>query len=173
MSIQLPCRFSLVAVLLVLFSTSSLLAVSPQESSAKDRRDKEARKAALARGEITFDDIKFDIEKDGLFKESMLTDTIRKLDGKTVQLRGYILPTTLFSETNIKEFVLVRDNLECCFGPGAALYDCVIVNMVGGATTDFTTRPVTVKGKFKYKPFLYPDGKKHFAVFNIEAVEVK
>ena len=42
--------------------------------------------------------------------------------------------------------VLVRDNLECCFGPGAALYDCVMVRMNPGKTTNFSIRPVTVEG---------------------------
>ena len=171
---QRPGLLTLSAVLLLVFSASNLLAIEPLQSSGKeDRQDKESREAAIARGEITFDDLKFDIEKGEPFEKSMLTDTIRKLDGKTVQLRGYILPSTLFTETDIKEFVLVRDNQECCFGPGAALYDCVIVNLVDGVTTDFTTRPVTVKGKFKFKPFLYPDGKSHFAVFNIEGTEIK
>jgi hypothetical protein len=171
LSFQRPVRILFASFLLVVTPASSLLAVAPEQSSQDE--DAQSRAAARARGEITFDDLKFDIEKGEPFEPSMLTETIEKLDGKTVQLRGYILPSTLFTETDIKEFVLVRDNQECCFGPGAALYDCVIINMVPGKTTDFTTRPVTVKGKFKQKPFLYPDGKTHFAVFHIEASEVQ
>lgn len=146
---------------------------SATAEETKDEKERKTREAAFARGEITFDDIKFDIEKDGAFEKKMLTDKVRKLEGKTVQLRGYILPSTLFRETNINEFVLVRDNQECCFGPGAALYDCVIINLVDGVTTDFTTRPVTVKGKFHFKEFLYPDNSGHFAVFQIEGTAVK
>ncbi len=164
-------RIGLASLWLVAVANSSLPAAGPEGSA--DDQDAKSRAAAVARGEITFDDLKFDIEKGQPFHESMLTETIEKLDGKTVQLRGYILPSTLFTETDIKEFVLVRDNQECCFGPGSALYDSVIVNMVPGKTIDFTTRPVTVKGKFKQKPFLYPDGKTHFAVFHIEASEVE
>ena len=103
-----------------------------------------------------------------------------KLDGKKVKLRGYILPSTLFKETNIEQFVLVRDNQECCFGPGAALYDCVIIEMVPGKTTNFVTRPVTVEGKFKIdtKSYKYPGGvgpkgASHFAIFKIAGTSVK
>lgn len=141
--------------------------------SAKEARDRRARESAFLRGEITFDDLKFDIEKDQPFEREMLTERVESLHERTVQIRGYILPATLFRETNIDEFVLVRDNQECCFGPGAALFDCVIVNLVNGVTTNFTTRPVTVKGKFRIKEFLYPDGSGHFAVFHLEGVSVK
>lgn len=135
--------------------------------------DEAARASARAKGEITFDDLKFDIEPDAPFDASMLTDPIRELDGKNVKLRGYILPSTLFRETDIEEFVLVRDNQECCFGPGAALYDCVVVNLVGGAKTNFTTRPVTVTGKFVLKEYKYPDDSGHFAIFNLQGTAVK
>ncbi len=136
--------------------------------------------SARAKGDINFDDLSFKIEKDAKFKPALLTDDIKKLDGVKVKLRGYILPSTLFKETNIDQFVLVRDNQECCFGPGAALFDCVIVEMVPGNTTDFVTRPVTVEGKFKIdtEKYKYPNGvgprgASHFAIFKIDGVKVK
>ena len=90
------------------------------------------------------------------------------------------MPSTLFKETGIDQFVLVRDNQECCFGPGAALFDCVIVEMVPGRTTDFVTRPVTVEGRFKIDTVSYkypggagPKGASHFAIFKIAGERVK
>jgi hypothetical protein len=123
---------------------------------------------------ITFDDLKFDIEKGGEFKSEMLTKDIKELDKKVLKLRGFILPTSVFQQTGIKQFVLVRDNQECCFGPGAAIYDCVIVEMQPGKTTSFATRVVTVKGKFEIdtKSYKYPDGG-HYAIFKMTAEEVK
>lgn len=132
-----------------------------------------ARPTVKSKGEISFDDLKFDILPDAPYEASMLTDEIRALDGKVVKLRGFILPSTLFRETNIAEFVLVRDNQECCFGPGAALFDCVVVNLVGDTRTDFTTRPVTVTGTFKLKEYKYPDDSGHFAIFNLQGTSVK
>jgi len=49
--------------------------------------------------------------------------------------------------------VLVRDNQECCFGPGAALYDCILVEMKKGNTADFTIRPIAVEGTFNVREF--------------------
>jgi hypothetical protein len=104
----------------------------------------------------------------------MLPKEIEELNRKTIRIRGWILPASVFKQTGIDEFVLVRDNQECCFGPGAALYDCVIVEMAPGKTATFATRVVTVKGKFEIDPdsFQYPDGG-HFAVFKMTAEEVK
>jgi len=131
------------------------------------------RPTAKAKGEISFDDLKFNIEKGEAYDPSKLTEAIKALDGKQVHLRGFILPSTLFRETDINEFVLVRDNQECCFGPGAALYDCVVVNLVGKVTTDYTTRAVTVTGMLKLKEYKYPDDSGHFAIFNLQGTEVR
>jgi len=149
-------------------------AVNKPVDPVKAAQEKKIREAARARGEITFDDLQFDIEKDGVFEETMITDSIRDLDTKVVRLRGFILPSFLFQQKGFTRFVLVRDNQECCFGPGAALYDCVMVEMEPGKTADFTTRVVTVKGIFATdtKSYRYPDGEP-YAVFKIIASEVK
>ena len=104
----------------------------------------------------TFDDIKFDIEPGDPFERSLLTDAIRELDGRRMRIRGYILPTA--QKRGIKQFVLVRDNQECCFGPGAALYDCILVTMQEGESAEFSVRPVAVEGEFAVEEFYGPDG---------------
>lgn len=176
----------------VLVSTAILVATAGpavavenggEDAGAQQRKVVEERKssaAARAKGEINFDDLKFEIEKDATFEKSMLNEEIKQLSGKKVKLRGYILPSTLFKETNIDQFVLVRDNQECCFGPGAALFDCVMVEMLPGKTTDFVTRPVTVEGKFridtekyKYPGGVGPRGASHLAIFRIDGMSVK
>lgn len=131
--------------------------------------------AATSRAErardITFDDVKFDIEKGAPFEPGMLTDKIRELNGKPVRVRGYMLPS--FQQSGIKQFILVRDNQECCFGPKAALYDCMVVELVGGATTDFSVVPITVEGKFSIREVKAPDGTYHLAIFRLDATSVK
>jgi hypothetical protein len=104
---------------------------------------------------VTFDDIKFSMKKGGEFRRSMLTEKIEALVGKPIKIRGYILPT--FQQKGIKQFVLVRDNMECCFGPGAALYDCILVDMQPGKSVSYTPRPVAVTGIFRVEEFLGPD----------------
>ena len=146
----------------------------PPKSEKQLAEERKARDAARKRGEITFDDLKFDIEKGGEFKKEMITKEIGELDKKTVKLRGFILPTSVFQNSGIKQFVLVRDNQECCFGPGALLFDCVIVEMEPGKTTTFSTRVVSVKGKLEIdsESFRYPEGG-HYAIYKMTAEEVK
>ena len=90
---------------------------------------------------VTFDDVKFEIEKNEDFSRQILTDKINDFEGKRIKIRGYIRPS--FKQTGIEKFILVRDNQECCFGPGAMIYDCMIVGMKKGTATEFTTRPIT------------------------------
>lgn len=152
--------------------------VAPQKAEPKTDKqladERKAREAARKRGEITFDDLKFEIEKDGEFKPEMITKSLKELDKKTFTIRGFILPTSVFQQSGIKQFVLVRDNQECCFGPGALLYDCVIIEMAAGKSTSFATRVVTVKGKLEIDPesFRDPVGG-YYAVYKMLAEEVK
>ena len=107
--------------------------------------------------ELTFDDLTFEMEKTEKFKRSMLTERINSYDGGRVRLRGFIRPS--FSQSGLTKFVFVRDNKECCFGPGAALYDCVLVRLAKGKKTEYTVRPVTIEGEFYLKEYEGPDGK--------------
>jgi hypothetical protein len=116
---------------------------------------------------INFDDIQFEMEKGGAFQRSMLTERIESLSGKKVRIRGYILPQTVFTQTGITQFVLVRDNMECCFGPGAMLYDCIVIMMNPGKSTDFTSRPIAVEGTFTVDEVVR-DGQ-HLAIYRIDA----
>jgi hypothetical protein len=120
--------------------------------------------------DITFDTIKFEMQKGDPFVRSMLTPQIEALHGKPVRIRGYILPS--FQQTGITQFVLVRDNLQCCFGPGAALYDCIVVDMRPGKSADYTVRPVTVAGTFEIRELRDPDGK-DLAIYHLDGDAVE
>lgn len=118
----------------------------------------------------TFDDLRFDIEVGEPFKRKMLPGPIEAMDGQPIRIRGFILPTP--QKRGIKQFVLVRDNQECCFGPGAALFDCILVEMNEGQTAEYTIRPVAVTGTFGIQEFVGPDGK-HLAIYRIAGETVK
>lgn len=136
-----------------------------QASSASARSGPPARRA-----DISFDDIKFEMLKTEPFRRQMLTDKINALDGSPIRIRGYILPS--FQQTGLTQFVLVRDNLSCCFGPGAALYDCIVVDMQPGKSTDFSISPVTVEGTFSVRELLDPDGKA-LAIYHLDGESVR
>lgn len=135
--------------------------------------DRTSRATARAKGELNFDDLKFDIEKGGKFERSMLPKEIEELNKKTIRIRGFILPQSVMKMTGFEEFVLVRDNMECCFGPGAALYDCIMVRMEKGKKADFTTRAVAVRGKFEIKEYKDTVTNQHLAIYFLTATEVK
>lgn len=124
----------------------------------------------VAQENLTFDDFKFEMKKGEKFDKKMLTDDIKKYVGKKITIRGYIRPS--FKAKNLKQFILVRDNMECCFGPGAMLYDCMIVRMQKGNTTDFTVRPIAVEGEFRIREFKGPDGKP-WAVYELKGYKVR
>lgn len=119
--------------------------------------------------DLTFDDIKFDIEPDAPFKREMLPQAIEDLNGQKISIGGYMLPS--FQQRDIKQFVLVRDNMECCFGPGAALYDCILIEM-DGRGVDFTVRPVVVEGVFTIKEYKDDSGM-HLAIYHMQGTGVR
>jgi hypothetical protein len=120
--------------------------------------------------EISFDDVKFDMEKGAAFTSDLLPQRVTALEQERIRIRGYILPS--FQQTGLTQFVLVRDNMECCFGPGAALYDCVVVRMQPGKTANFSIRPVAVSGIFRLQELKGPDGK-HLAIYALDGDAVE
>jgi hypothetical protein len=113
----------------------------------------------------TFDDIRFDMKLEEPFRREMLTEPIESMFGQRIRIRGFMFPTA--QKSGLREFVLVRDNQECCFGQGAALYDCIFVEMQPGQTAEYSIRPVAVEGTFGFKAIVGPDGR-HLAIYHLE-----
>jgi hypothetical protein len=133
-----------------------------------EQRPTPAAPAAIR--EITFDDIKLELQKGEPFSRDRLTDRVNALDRQRVRIRGYILPS--FQQSGLTQFVLVRDNQECCFGPGAALHDCVVVRMQPGRAAEFSIRPVAVAGTFRVEELRGPDGR-HLAIYALDGESVQ
>ena len=106
--------------------------------------------------QVGFDDLKFEIEKGGKFERSMLTEKIEALKGQKIRIKGYMLPS--YQNSGLTSFILVRDNMECCFGPGAMIYDCINVEMASGKSSNFYVTPVSVEGVFDIEPYEDEDG---------------
>jgi len=138
-------------------------ATTPSAPAVAVKRDGQPR-------DISFDDIKLPLEKGDPFTPDIVPAAVKALEQQRVRIRGYILPS--FQQRGITQFVLVRDNMECCFGPGALLHDCVVVRMLPGRSADFSIRPVAVSGTFRLEELKGPDGK-HLAVYAIDGDEVK
>ena len=141
-----------------------------QSAAAPAGPAESASKPSGAIRDISFDDIKFDMEKGAPFTRDLLPERVTSLEQDRIRIRGYILPS--FQQTGLSQFVLVRDNMECCFGPGAALYDCVVVRMQPGKTANFSIRPVAVEGTFRLEELRGPDGR-HLAIYALEGEGVR
>jgi hypothetical protein len=120
--------------------------------------------------DLTFDDLAFEIGEGEEFRWSMITPEIHEYNGSKITLRGYIRPA--FKQRNIEQFIFVRDNQECCFGPGAALFDCVLVKMAPGESVDFTVRPVTLEGEFYLRKYTGPN-QNVWAIYRMKDVRLK
>lgn len=147
-----------------------LFAAIPLSAAGADVEPAAAKADAGAAKEVTFDEIKLGLMKGDPYDASALTEKVKKLDGKSIRIRGYILPS--FQQNNIKQFILVRDNMECCFGPGALLHDCIVVQMLPPGTATFTVRPVSVEGTFSVRELKGPDGN-YLAIYHLDGIQVK
>jgi hypothetical protein len=117
--------------------------------------------------DISFDDIKLDLETGEKFRKDLLTKKAKDLDGKAIVIRGFMAPS--FKADGLTNFVLMR-NGECKFGVDAA-HHFVRVTMEEGKSTSYTTRPFTIVGSFKIKQFKV--GKKTWAIYELNDVSIK
>lgn len=118
--------------------------------------------------DVTFDDLKFDIEPASRYKPEMLTEAIKELQGEKIRVRGYMLPT--FKQAGIKQFVLLM-NTKCKFGsPTDPVWCNARVQVEQGEGADFTTRPVTVEGVLKLDPLKGP--KYDISLYYIDGAKV-
>ena len=92
------------------------------------------------------------------------------LEGQTVRVRGYMYPPHMAE--GLERFVLLRDNLSCCFGPGAKIYDHILIEMKPGTTAGYVPiqQSLDVVGKFKIK--LESAGDSVFGLYVIEDASV-
>ncbi|MGE0607259.1 MAG: DUF3299 domain-containing protein [Pirellulales bacterium] len=148
-------------------------ASAKDEDSSSDSAASEAAQNAKAKN-ITFDTIKFEMEKTDPYDRELIGPKIEALAGKKVRIRGYVHPSSSFSQT-MRNFILVRDNQECCFGPGAALFDCIIVKMKPGTTAQYTTSPIAVEGIFRIEelPDPFDEEANPQAIYEMEAEAAK
>ncbi len=176
MRVRVRLIYIIVAVTLVgCGSSENLPHREPQKAAGEISKDIPVQTPAAvpAHGplrDISFDDIKFEIEKGDPFTFDLLPKRVTALENSKIRIRGYILPS--FQQKGLTQFVLVRDNMECCFGPGAALYDCIVVRMHAGKTANFSIRPVAVEGTFHIRELRGPDGT-HLAIYEMHGEDVQ
>lgn len=77
-----------------------------------------------------------------------VTPEVAALDGKPVFIKGYMYPTR--QQFGLNEFVLVKDNGDCCFGGQPKITDMVVVQLQEGMTVNHRDQQlVSVAGVFR------------------------
>ncbi len=79
-----------------------------------------------------------------------------EFDGKKVFIKGYAYPGA--NTSNIKTFVLCRDNGDCCFGGKPKLTDMVKVELVDPLRLRYSTKLQKLAGTFHVKQGQATDG---------------
>lgn len=74
----------------------------------------------------------------------------RKLDGQKVFIKGYVFPGA--KPNGIKEFLLVRDKGDCCFGGNPKLTDRIQVTLKDPLRLTRNLRVNKVAGTFRIRP---------------------
>src|SRR4051794_36196488 len=79
---------------------------------------------------------------------------VSSLEGKDVFIKGYIRPDSITVPRGIDQFLLVRDNNQCCFGDMSKIkyYDQVLVKMTGDHRLDFSRGVFCIGGKLHIEP---------------------
>ena len=79
---------------------------------------------------------------------------VQKLDGQRVFIKGFMRADSTLVRHNIKKFLLVRDNNQCCFGDlsNVKYFDQVLVITVGSLSTDYSTGIYRVGGTLHIHP---------------------
>ncbi len=84
--------------------------------------------------------------------------TALALDGRDVLIKGYMYPGS--RQRGIVQFLLVRDQGDCCFGGNPKITDRVLVQLADLKGIEFSPRLRKVAGRFRVEPTgtATPDG---------------
>ena len=77
-------------------------------------------------------------------------DAALALDGRDVLLKGYMYPGK--QQQGIVQFLLVRDQGDCCFGGNPKITDRVLVHLADPAGIEFSPRLKKIAGRFHVRP---------------------
>lgn len=78
---------------------------------------------------------------------SQIPEVIKALDQRKVAVTGFMLPVKMEGGL-VKEFLLVKDPMMCCYGVMPKLNEWIIVRMVGPGVKPLMDIPLTFEGKF-------------------------
>jgi len=120
---------------------------------------------------ITFEDLNLGMPADVVYREFMLSDRVKELEGNRVSLVGYMHGAPLSSK-KIDSFVLLK-NTQCKFGPGGQADHLTRVFLREGNQTNYTNEDLTIEGTLRVEPFTGPDDGNTWAIYRLDDSVVK
>lgn len=79
---------------------------------------------------------------------SQIPDVIKALDQQKVSVTGFMLPVKMEGGL-VKEFLLVKDPMMCCYGVMPKINEWIVVKMVGSGVKPLMDIPITFEGKLR------------------------
>jgi hypothetical protein len=81
-------------------------------------------------------------------QKSQIPDKVKSLNGKKVAVRGFFYPMTVVGDGSVSDFLLLRNQIYCCFGCAVRTNEWVYVTPKTGKPikANLTSRPVTLYG---------------------------
>jgi hypothetical protein len=80
--------------------------------------------------------------------KDQIPEKIKALDQKKVAVTGFMLPTKM-EKGLVKEFLLVKDAMMCCYGAMPKVNEWVVVKMNGAGVKALMDMPITFEGKLR------------------------
>ncbi len=107
-----------------------------------------ASPGGLGQSDPRFTKLEFDTLKSWRYVEGKtpIPDFIKKLDGKDIEMIGFMMPLTEVKD--ITEFLLVPSLWGCCYGQPPAVNHIVVVKMPKGQTARVFNDVIRVRGRF-------------------------
>jgi hypothetical protein len=119
---------------------------------------------------ITFEDLNLGMQADMVYRDFMLSDRVKELEGRRISIAGY-MHAGQEAQRGIKRFILLK-NTQCKFGPGGQADHLTDVVLRDGATTSFTPSDVKIEGIFRIAPFQGNDGNT-WSIYRLEDAQVR
>jgi hypothetical protein len=95
----------------------------------------------------------------------------RSFSGHDVLLKGYMYPGK--QQAGIVQFLLVRDQGDCCFGGNPKITDRVLVNLAATQGIAFTPRLVKIAGRFRVEPVGFTVDADGGVLYHIDGAQVR
>ncbi len=97
---------------------------------------------------------------------TFVPDSAREIDGHDVLLKGYMYPGK--QQHGIRQFLLVRDQGDCCFGGNPKITDRVLVHLEDEKGIAYTPRQKKIAGRFVVRPTAGRDGIEGGVLYHLE-----